>query len=382
LHLFSGTLEEATPNGSGGICSGGRSSVPRMTRLMVGFESGMILSCLTTDTNLIHTSTRIGNATTVHKGSLTSLCPFGSNVSNIQSGNVSCHTIVSSSNVDHSIRMWNVVTNTLIHSLDVSSVYWVGIMSEWSICIGTNIHNGSVHVLDVAKPPKIMSSSISDGDGIVVQNNKYINDNKSIIVRGHGGQSVTTVCISMNTDIVATGSLDGRVCVWSGKTGILLHTMKEEEWLTCTCAALNTIGNVIMTGTTYRVGSSNVIRPCLTIWRLMWNGNKKRRTQSMKIQKILNNFCVDGTIDAMSFCANEKYFLTATSDYQIRLWNVGGGPLLGTMEMRYGGQPQTISRLGTIGGDNQMLYVFAEGIDGSYRKWNRLTGIKGADKSG
>ena len=393
----------------------------RIARLIVGFQSGMILSCLTSEPRMIHTAARIGSRTTVHRGSLTSLVPFGSGVGTMSQGNVSCDTIVSSSNVDRPIRMWSVTSGTLLHKIDVTAVYWLGVMTEWSLCVGTHAKNGAVSVLDVAKPhdpPRAtaalaalaaLATAPTLYSGIVVtKQNKNIPGATTVVVRGHGGSQVVAICISLNTFVVVSGSYDGRVCVWCGCTGRLMHTMKEDSWLTCTSVAVNTKGNVITTGTTYRVGSSNLIRPCLTCWRLKWDEEQKQtkstrsktkqnnrqqnsaqqqqmsplRSQSMVIQKVLNNFAVEGTVDAMSFCKNEIRMLTATSDYQIRLWNVGGGPKMGTMEMRYAGQPQTILRLGTFGGIDGMRYVWAEGTDGSYRKWNRLTGIKGIDKTG
>jgi hypothetical protein len=312
---------------------------------MIGFESGMILSCNLSCSRMIHTSEQIGTRTTVHRGALTGLLPFGSDVGNIHSGTVSCDTVVSSSNVDRSVRMWSVTSRTLLHQINVTAVYWVGVMTEWSLCVGTNRTSGSVSVLDVAKPHEPPSKKTPGGlgssgsSGIVVHNNKNIGSQQSVTIRGHGGSPITTVCVSLNTFVVVSGSYDGRVCVWCARTGQLLHTMKEESWSTTTAVASNTEGNVIMTGGAYYVGSTQTVRPCLTCWRLMWDTvneqpprskylQKQERTQSMHVQKVLNNFMREGTIDAMAFCVNEKYFLTATTDYQIRLWNVGGGPKL------------------------------------------------------
>ena len=161
----------------------------------------------------------------------------------------------------------------------------------------------------VAKPGSTGSAGSTGSSGIVVHNNKNIGSQQSVTIRGHGGSPITTVCVSLNTFVVVSGSYDGRVCVWCAKTGKLLHTMKEETWSTTTAVASNTEGNVIITGGAYYVGSTQKVRPCLTCWRLMWDTvneqpsrskylQKQERTQSMHVQKVLNNFMREGTIDA------------------------------------------------------------------------------------
>ena len=166
-----------------------------------------------------------------------------------------------------------------------------------------------------------------------------------------------------------------------------MHTMKESHWTSCTAVCTNAEGNVILTGTTSYVGSSKVQLPSITCWRLMWNPPPKQqhltRTQTMKIQKVLHDFASEGTVNCLTFCSDQIRALSSTSDYQIRIWNFGGGPKMGTLEMRYAGQPQEISRLGSSdGGVDGMLNVWAEGKDGSFRKWNRRTGIRLVDKAG
>ena len=51
-------------------------SAVRVPRVVVGFQSGMLISCQTSHPRMIHTSERIGTRTTVHRGALTSLVPY------------------------------------------------------------------------------------------------------------------------------------------------------------------------------------------------------------------------------------------------------------------------------------------------------------------
>ena len=347
-----------------------KTSKVRIPKVIVGFQSGMLITCSPSHPRMIHTSERIGTRTTVHRGALTSLIPFGYE-----------NCIVTSSQDDRSVRMWNVHTRTLLHKIDVAAVYWLGGVTEWSLCIGTHVINGTVSILDVAKPH--VPTSDEDSNEFIVDRSK---SGPPVIIRGHGGHQVTTVCISLSTFVVVSGSHDGRVCVWCSRTGRLMHTLKEKDWISCTAACVNRNGNLILTGTTYRVGSSKEVRPCITCWRLMWDPIPKQknveRKQSMKIQTILRDFASEGLVHCLCFCQDNIRALSATSDYQIRIWNFGGGPNLGTMEMRYAGQPQEIERLGTSDGSDGMLNVFAEGKDGSFRKWNRRTGIRVVDKAG
>ena len=136
--------------------------------------------------------------------------------------------------------------------------------TEWSLCIGTHVINGTVSILDVAKPH--VPTSDEDSNEFIVDRSK---SGPPVIIRGHGGHQVTTVCISLSTFVVVSGSHDGRVCVWCSRTGRLMHTLKEKDWISCTAACVNRNGNLILTGTTYRVGSSKEVRPCITCWRLM-----------------------------------------------------------------------------------------------------------------
>ena len=114
-------------------------SAVRVPRVVVGFQSGMLISCQTSHPRMIHTSERIGTRTTVHRGALTSLVPYCAQ-----------DFIVTSSNDDGTVRIWNVVKLTLIHKIDVVAVHWLGVVTEWSLCIGTHRTDGTVSVLDVS----------------------------------------------------------------------------------------------------------------------------------------------------------------------------------------------------------------------------------------
>ena len=350
-----------------------------VSRLVVGFFSGSLLCCDTSMRRMVHQSKRIGTKETKHRGPLTSLSVAG----NVDGILTSCQE-------DREIKMWSVGRRELLHQIKVEDgACWAGVVSKWSICVGTNPIRGTLHVLDVAKPPDDDHDEEEEEETTCVVSMRE--DGTKEIVRGHGGYQVTCVHISKSTFVAVSSSFDGRVCVWCTRTGRLLHSMKEKNWVSTTSVCCNDDGNVVVTGSTCQVGSTkNWTRPCITVWRLKWNplipGRRRRSTknrkQSMQIQIVLDTFAADGVVHCLSFCRDGVHALSATSDYQIRLWNFGGGPKMGTMEMRYTCQPSEIHRLASSGGERAMKYVEAESIDGSFRKWYMSTGIKVVDVAG
>jgi WD40 repeat protein len=334
---------------------GTRLIIKQRSNVILGCLSGRMLSMESKGTNekgntMVTDAQRFGDAASTHTGAIIGLVSGEKNI------------CFSASNDDSSIRVWDALTRACVHKVSLSHIAFIGLVSAESILVG--LTDQDAIVMDLSHPPNPAMRN-DGGEEITLSP-----------IKGHGGNPITCVALAPSCNFAASGDVRGRVCLWCARTGKLLDfpapSQHEDPWKEITALAISKTGRQILVGATYRIGSTATHRPVLTLFR--FDGI---RTTCLMVN---NDFSPEGEVHALTFCdvANVQYALSASSDFQVRLWHVGLGRR-GQLAMRYTAQPQRIQSLGTTHGGGR---VFARGCDGSFSCWQRSTGLVLEKKTG
>ena len=325
-------------------------------RILLGCHSGRILSM---------TSQGVKNSNSMISDALS----FGDHRE--MRGSPSCHTSAitglvrgpgqicfSASSGDGSIRVWKVSTAVCLHKVSMAQITFIGLVSSESIVVATTSEDAII--LDLALPPASNENRIDGG-------HQPLNDR--LAIRGHMGNPISCVSLAQACNFAVSGDVKGTVCVWCARTGRLLCSPEPEShhdrWKEISALAISKSGRQIMIGALYGVGSTSNCRPLISLFSFDGIG--------AKCTMRLDDFSAGSKVNALAFSQENfaKFALSATSDFQVRLWHIAPGKR-GKLAMRYTAQPQKIESLGFT---HSGARVFARGCDGSLTCWQRSTGI-------
>jgi WD40 repeat protein len=163
-------------------------------------------------------------------------------------------------------------------------------------------------------------------------------------LEGHGGW-VHCLAISPDELNLASAGRDGRICLWRLPSGRLLRKLRGHKQ-SVFCLAINPEGDLLVSG-----GSDNTVR----LWDLP-RGEPR--------QVLQGHTC---SVSCLVITPDGALLASGSADCTVRLWSLPRGRALRTLEGHRNGELDTISCL-AISPDGQLLA--SGGTDGTIRLWS------------
>lgn len=156
---------------------------------------------------------------------------------------------------------------------------------------------------------------------------------------------VTSVCVSPDRELLASGSLDDTICLWHVESGMLLRTLVGHT-RSVNCLVISETGELLASGS-----DDDTVK--------IWN------VQTGECVRTLTGHTRD--VNAIAFSPDGQFLLSGSEDRSIRVWKFSTGELLRTL-FGTAGMVKAVA----ISPDGKTLV--SGGLDNKVKLWSLKTG--------
>jgi WD40 repeat protein len=169
-------------------------------------------------------------------------------------------------------------------------------------------------------------------------------------LKGHS-ESIWSVAISPDGQMLASGSADQTIKLWNLETGKLLYSLEGHSSLVVS-VAFSPDGKILASSSTLAVGDGNI---------KLWD------VETGRLQRVLGKGLLSLNVSCVTFSPDGQTLASGNMDATIKLWQLNSGKLHSTLT-GHGWHVKSVafSRDGKI--------LVSGGLDGAIKIWNWRTG--------